>query len=91
MDVTEEQWLVVSQTHSPGVCPDHESNGRLFTLQNDTQPTESRQSGHSLYILNFIFLNFARAFDFLLFFSLNVSFLFYLYFLLYYSFYVYIY
>ena len=40
------------QTHSPGWCPDWESNRRPFTFQDDTQPIEPHQSGHNYYFYN---------------------------------------
>ena len=33
-------------THNPGMCPDWESNWRLFGLQAGTQSTELHQPGH---------------------------------------------
>ena len=39
------------QTHNPGICPNQESNWRLFALWNDTKPTEPYRSG--LFIIFF--------------------------------------
>ena len=40
------------RTHTPGMCPDRESNQRPFRLQDNTQPTEP----HQWLILNKIFI-----------------------------------
>ena len=37
-------------THNPGMCPDRESNRRLFGLLDDAQPTEPHQLGWVEYI-----------------------------------------
>ena len=42
---------VEDQTLSSGMCPDRESNRQLFTLGDDTQPTEPHQPGLMCFIL----------------------------------------